>query len=154
MEDNGSMGKGPEASLEAGKWNEEVRKKQPIRSYQDLDVYKRTYQASIEVLIKVLPKLPKEERFDLVDQLRRSAKAIPRLIAEGYAKRHQPRGFRKYLDDAMAEANETSVGLSQCRDIYYKFVDPYLCDRLIDSYNVAGKQLYRLREVWQNFRKT
>jgi len=151
--ENGSKVKGVEAGLEARKWNGEDRKDEPIKSYKDLRVYKITYQAAIEVLIKILPKLPKEERFDLGDQLRRSVKAVPRLIAEGYAKRHQPKGFRKYLDDAMAEVNETSVGLSQCRDAYYKFVNPKQCEKLIDVYNIAGKQLYRLGEVWTNFRR-
>jgi len=54
----------------------------------------------------------------LVDQLRRSTKAIPRLIAEGHSKRHQKKGFQKYLDDAMTESNETMVSLAQAKDIY------------------------------------
>ena len=51
------------------------------------------------VMREVLPRLPNSERFDLKDQLSRSCKAIPRLIAEGYAKRHQKAGFQKYLDE-------------------------------------------------------
>ena len=151
--ENRGMVKGIDAGLEAGKRRDEVGPKQPIRSYRDLRVYQLTYEASIRVLTAILPKLPKEERYDLVDQLRRSVKAVPRLIAEGYAKRHQPRGFRKYLDDAMAEVNETSVGLSQCKDVYYKYVDPKKCEELIRMFDIAGKQLYRLGEAWTNFRK-
>ncbi|MCL4417520.1 MAG: four helix bundle protein [Actinobacteria bacterium] len=124
---------------------------EPIRSYRDLRVYQMSYTASIEVLIKFLPLLPKEEKYDLVDQLRRSSKAVPRLIAEGYAKRHQHRGFHKYIDDSMGEANETSVSLSQCRDAYSKYVDKEMCDRLIDTYDRIGRQLYRLRERWRSF---
>jgi len=126
-------------------------KKHPIRSYRDLDVYQGSYDASIIVLTKILPKLPKEEKYDLADQLRRSAKAIPRLIAEGYAKKHQKKGFQKYIDDAMAEANETVVGLCQCRDIYYKFVNPQLCEELIDIYDKTGRQLYKLGIAWDSF---
>jgi four helix bundle protein len=124
----------------------------PVRSYRDLEVYQVSYSASIETLIKIVSKLPIEEKYDLADQLRRSCKAVPRLIAEGYAKKHQYKGFHKYIDDAMAEANETSVSLSQCRDAYSKYVDPSLCDRLIETYDRIGKQLYRLREVWVDFR--
>lgn len=127
----------------------EVKKR--IRSYQDLDVYQSTYHACVEVITQVLPALPKEERFDLVDQLRRSTKAIPRLIAEGFAKRHQSRGFQKYLDDAMAEANESVVGLSQCRDLYGQYVDGEVCIRLIDVYDKAGRQLYKLAAAWDGF---
>jgi hypothetical protein len=52
----------------------------PIRSFKDLEVYQNTYSASIEVISKIVPKLPGVEQDDLADQLRRSAKAIPRLI--------------------------------------------------------------------------
>ena len=132
--------------------NTDTHKRGPIRSYRDLEVYQISYNASIEILTKILPKLPNEEKFDLVDQLRRSCKAVPRLIAEGYAKKHQYKGFHKYLDDAMGEANETSVGLSQCRDAYSRYVDPLLCENLLATYDRVGRQLYRLREVWRDFR--
>ncbi len=130
-----------------------VDNKKPIRSFRDLDVYNGSYDASVIVLTKLVPKLPKEERFDLADQLRRSAKAVPRLIAEGYAKKHQKKGFQKYIDDAMAEANETVVGLCQCRDIYSKYINPELCEKLIDEYDKVGRQLYNLGKAWDTFKK-
>jgi four helix bundle protein len=95
-----------------------MKTRKRIKSFIDLEVYQNTYSASVIILTKILPKLPKQERFDLVDQLRRSAKAIPRLIAEGFAKRHQKKGFQKYLDDATGESNETIVSLCHTRDIY------------------------------------
>ena len=104
--------------------------KKPIRSFYDLDVYQNAYQASITVLTKIIPKLPKEERFDLTNQLRRSAKAVPRLIAEGYSKRHQKKGFQSLLDDAIEESNESMVSLSHVKDAYKIEVD--LCTELID----------------------
>jgi four helix bundle protein len=130
--------------------------KKPITSFQDLDVYQGTYKAMLTVFEHILPKLPKEENFDLKSQIRRSCKAIPRLIAEGYAKRHQKRGFQKYLDDAMGESNETIVSLSQVRDLYSKHIDIDICNELIDSYDKASRQLYKLSVAWTNFgqRKT
>lgn len=125
----------------------------PIKSFRDLEVYQNSYQGCIVVAKEILPKLPDSEKFDLRDQLSRSTKAIPRLIAEGYAKRHQNLGFQKYLDDAMAEANETVVGLAQSRDIYGHSVDVKLCDQLVDLYDKIGRQLYRLKESWSNFKK-
>jgi four helix bundle protein len=65
-----------------------------ITSFRDLEVYQNTYKACIEVMMKVIPKLPDFEKNDLKSQLRRSVKAIPRLIAEGYAKKHQKHGSR------------------------------------------------------------
>lgn len=88
--------------------------KKPITSFRDLEVYQSSYRACIEVMTKIISKLPDSEKYDLRDQLSRSVKAIPRLIAEGYAKRHQKQGFQKYIDDAMGECNETIVGIEMC----------------------------------------
>jgi len=126
--------------------------KKPIRSFHDLEVYQNAYKAMLIVFKEILPKLPKEEQYDLKDQLRRSAKAIPRLISEGHSKRHQKRGFQKYLDDAMAESNETIVSLTQAKDLYGKFVDVNLCDELIDAYDKISRQLYNLSKAWSNFK--
>jgi len=121
--------------------------RRPIASFHDLDVYQNTYVAAIRIIKEIIPKLPDYEKYDLIDQLRRSCKAIPRLIAEGYAKRHQKMGFQKYLDDAMAECNETHVSLCQCRDIYH-----IECNELIDIYDKSGRQLYKLSMAWTNFK--
>lgn len=129
--------------------------KKPIRSFRDLEVYQRIYNASIisiMVIKEIVPKLPESEKYDLKDQISRASKAIPRLIAEGYAKRHQKFGFQKYLDDAMAECNETAVCLCHCRDIYSNHVNKELCDNLIETYDISGRQIYRLRESWTNFK--
>ena len=127
--------------------------KKPIRSFKDLEVYQNSYSASIEVVSKIVPKLPKFEQNDLADQLRRSAKAIPRLIAEGYSKKHQKKGFQKYLDDALAESNEMIVSLSHARDLYPNYVDPKLCEELIDVYDKSSRQLYNLATKWKNFKE-
>lgn len=126
---------------------DEQKAKKVIMGFRDLEIYQNTYVASIAVIKDILPKLPQSEKYDLVDQLRRSTKAIPRLIAEGYAKRHQKLGFQKYLDDALAECNETQVGLDQCCDIYN--ID---CKDLLALYEKSAKQIYRLAEVWTTFK--
>jgi len=128
--------------------------KKPITSFRDLEVYQNSYRACIEVMTKIISNLPDSEKYDLKDQLSRSTKAIPRLIAEGYAKRHQKRGFQKYIDDAMGECNETIVGIEMCRDIYGEYIDKNLCQELVNIYDICGRQLYRLREAWGKFPQT
>jgi four helix bundle protein len=129
-----------------------IKMKKKVVSFNDLEVYKRTYDAAVSVMTKIIPLLPDGEKYDLKDQLSRSCKAIPRLIAEGYAKRHQRHGFQKYLDDAMAECNETMVSLSQVRDIYGKYINEGLCAQAIKAYDISGRQLYRLAESWDRFK--
>jgi four helix bundle protein len=123
------------------------------RSFQDLEVFRNSYSASLTVITKIVCKLPKVEQHDLADQLHRSAKAVPRLIAEGFAKRQQRRGFQKYLYDAIAESNEMIVSLSHVRDLYSAHVDVALCEKLIDSYDKTSRQLFLLRKRWETFKE-
>jgi len=125
--------------------------KKSITSFRDLEVYQNSYKACIKVMTQIIPNLPDSEKFDLKKQLSCSVKAIPRLIAEGYAKRHQMHGFQKYLDDAMAECNETVVGIEMCRDIFGGYIDKESCQELVNLYDVCGRQLCRLREAWGKF---
>lgn len=122
-----------------------------IRTYKDLDVYQKSLDTAKDVLMRVIPRLPASEKFDLADQLRRCCKAIPALIAEGYAKKHQPRAFQKYLEDSLGESNEMNVHLVFCRDVYS--IDKALCNRLLETYEIIGKQLYNLRRNWTNYGK-
>ena len=121
-----------------------------ITSFRDLVVYQKAYKICITLMTEVLVALPESEKYDLKDQLSRSCKAVPRLIAEGYGKKHQKAGFQKYLDDAMAEVNETIVGLSQIRDIYK--IKVQLCDKLVEEYDVLGRQIFCLSEAWDKFK--
>ena len=124
--------------------------KQSIRSFRDLDVYQSSYQSMLEVHREILPKLPPSEKYDLCDQLSRSTKAVPRLIAEGYTKKHQRSGFQKYIDDAHTESNETIVGIEQCKDLYG--INPELCEKLVDKYDKISRQLFNLAEAWDKFK--
>ena len=51
-------------------------------------IYQNLYLAMKIVLTEIIDSLPREEKYDLVDQLRRGCKAPPALIAEGFAKRY------------------------------------------------------------------
>ncbi len=124
--------------------------KKRIRSFKDLDVYQSTYRGSVAIATQLLPKLPEHEKYDLHSQLSRSSKAVPRLIAEGFAKKHQRSGFQKYLDDAMGECNETIVSLEHVRDIYH--IQDELCAELVDKYDKAARQLFNLAEAWSTFK--
>lgn len=125
--------------------------KKLIKSFHDLDVYQVAYKAMLDVFKNILPKLPVEEKYDLANQLRRSTKAVPRLIAEGHSKRHQRKGFQKYLDDAMTESNETIVSLTQAKDLYSARIDINICEKLADTYDKISRQCYNLATAWSRF---
>lgn len=123
----------------------------PIRSFKDLDVYNNLYQTSLIVLKEIVPKLPEEEKYNLKDQIKRCCMSPCALISEGYAKKNQKLAWKKYLQDAIGECNEMITHLSYVKDLYSNCIDPNLCQKLIEAYDIAGKQLYRLAESWQIF---
>ncbi|MDP3900081.1 MAG: four helix bundle protein [bacterium] len=126
---------------------------QPIRSFRDLHVYQNLYKAMVIVHTKIVPNLPKEERFDLVDQMKRASKGAPALLAEGFAKRYQTRAWHKYLEDTIGESSEMIHHLSVCIDLYSQYIDISLCNELISMYDICCKQLAKLDQCWTDFHK-
>ena len=122
-----------------------------VKGFEDLVVYRESYAVMIRIYRELLPILPQSEKYDLCDQIRRSTKAIPRLIAEGHSKRHQFRGFHKYIDDAKAESNELIVSLSQVKDLYADKKQQELCQLLIREYDKISRRLYNLGCSWTKY---
>ena len=89
-------------------------------SIEDLDVFKRAYQLSLE-LHRVSLDFPKIEQFGgLADQLRRASKSVCGLIAEGAGRQQaSPREFARYLTMAIGSAEETRLWCSYCSDLGY-----------------------------------
>lgn len=125
--------------------------RKPIKSFRDLIVYQNLYKAMLMIHKQIIANLPREEKYDLVDQMRRASKAAPALIAEGFAKRYQKRQWRKYINDTIGESNEMIHHLSICIDVYPKCIDKCLCKKAIDLYDLSAKQLTKLGQTWQNF---
>ena len=57
-----------------------------IKSYKDLEVYKRSYKLALKTH-KITLTFPAIERYELGSQLRRATKSIPLNIREGYGKK-------------------------------------------------------------------
>ena len=122
-----------------------------IKSYSDLDVFQRSYKAGLIVSKEIAPFLKKIGEPSEANQILRSSKAIPALIAEGYAKRFQPKHLQKYIDDGIGEANESSVHISYAKDLGHP--NPKLCKGLMDEYTIIGKQLYAFGKSWQKVKE-
>lgn len=119
-----------------------------VVGFADLNVYQNLYQAMLKVHKEVLSKLPPSEKFGLIDQAGRASKSPCALIAEGYARRQWGKEWNKYLREAMGECNEMIVHITMIRDLYGDLVGVELCNELIKTYDISGKQLYRLAESW------
>lgn len=62
---------------------------------------------------------PKEERYALTDQIRRSSRSVGANIAEAWAKRRFVRHFVSKLTDALGEVEETGVWLDVALECGY-----------------------------------
>lgn len=82
---------------------------------------------------------PKEERYSLTDQIRRSSRSVPANIAEGYRKRQYPNAFANKMSDADGEATETQVWLDVSKDCGY--ISPEKHEYFISNYSEVGSML-------------
>src|SRR6188474_2732528 len=83
-------------------------RKQKIRRHTDLDVYKRGFAAAMS-FFKESKRFPKEERYSLTDQGRRSSRSVCSNIAEAWRKRRYPASFISKLSDSEGEAAESQT---------------------------------------------
>ncbi|HVC96612.1 MAG TPA: four helix bundle protein [Pirellulales bacterium] len=81
-----------------------------VRSHTDLDVYQRAFAAAMKVF-DVSKSFPKEEKYSLTDQIRRSSRSVCANLAEAWRKRRYEAAFVSKLSDSEAEAAETQVWL-------------------------------------------
>ncbi len=81
-----------------------------ISHFRELHVYKRAFTASMRIF-ELTKSFPPEERYSLVDQIRRSSRSVCSNLAEGWRKRKYEAVFKNKMTDAMQEASETQCWL-------------------------------------------
>ena len=111
---------------------------QQLKGHRDLKVYQLAYRPAMEIF-QGSKGFPKEEKYSLTDQIRRSSRSVAANIAEGFRKRQYPKIFVSKLADADGEATETQVWLDFARDCEYLL--PKQHAELIKSYEEVGKML-------------
>lgn len=84
--------------------------KTKIVRHTDLEVYRRAFAAAMQVF-KLSKAFPKEERYSLTDQARRSSRSVAANVSEGWRKRRYAASFVSKLNDAEGEAAETQTWL-------------------------------------------
>ncbi len=84
--------------------------KRKLHGYKDLDVYKLAFKIAMELFVET-KKFPKDEKYALTDQMRRSSRSIAANISEAWGKRMYRSHFVSKLSDSYAETNETVTWL-------------------------------------------
>jgi four helix bundle protein len=86
------------------------------KSYKDLKVYQKSYEAAMEIF-DFSKKFPKDEMYSLTSQIRRSSRSVSANIAEAYRRRIYPKSFISKLNESEAEATETQNWLDYSYDV-------------------------------------
>ncbi len=89
-----------------------------INSAKDLDVYKMAYELAMDIFY-VSKGWPKEEKYSLTDQIRRSSRSVCANLREVWSKRRYEAHFVAKLTDCDGENSETDTWLNFALDCKY-----------------------------------
>lgn len=111
--------------------------REAAQTFRDLEVWQKSHAVVLEVY-NLTRRLPKEELFGLVSQVRRAAVSVPANIAEAFTRRGKPDKARQ-LNIAQASLEELRYFFILCADLSYlpaKVMDDFLAEvaRMLESY--------------------
>ncbi len=112
-----------------------------ISTYRDLDVYKMAMDGAMRIF-EITKMFPREERFSLTDQIRRSSRSVCANICEAWRKRRYKFAFVNKLSDSETEAAETQVWAEFAFRCGY--LDKPTFDKLNEHYDKIIGKLVRM----------
>lgn len=107
-------------------------------SFRDLIVYQKSRKLAKEIK-EITQSFPRDEKFSLVDQVRRSSRSIGANIAESWAKRRYEKHFISKLTDSDGEQMETQHWIGTALDCEY--IDQSAHNQLIAKCLEIGRML-------------
>jgi len=120
-----------------------------IKSVKDLKVYQLAYKLALEIF-QISKDFPREEKYSLTDQIRRSSRSAAINIREGFAKRHYENIFILHLVDALGSADETRGWKDFAFEAKYINKEQHIYFN--NQYNQLNAMLCKLIENWKNFK--
>jgi four helix bundle protein len=111
--------------------SKEVERKRDIRHFRDLEVYRRAFDAAMQIF-DITKQFPAEEKYSMVDQIRRSSRSVCACLAEDWRKRRYIAVFKNKITDSMQEASETQCWLEF--SLACKYIEESVFDELDKEY--------------------
>ena len=112
-----------------------------INSAKELQVYQKAYALAMRIF-EISKEWPMEERYSLIDQIRRSSRSVCTNLREAWAKRRYKAHFISKLTDADGENGETDTWLNFAKDC--KYVSKEQHDDLVSECNSTGAMLGKM----------
>ncbi len=106
--------------------------------FDNLIVYQRAFELAMKIFVES-KNFPKEEKYSLIDQMRRSSRSVCANLAEAYRKRKYLSHFISKLTDADMENNETQVWLKF--SIECKYASEEVFTALLNDSKEIGRML-------------
>ena len=109
-------------------------------SYKKLDIYNKAHSLANDIHQMTL-KLPKIEKFEEGQQIRRSAKSVSSNIVEGFSQRNYKNQFLKFLYHAYGSCEETKEHL----EFLYEngsLKDKNIFDKFFKDYEELSRMIY------------
>jgi four helix bundle protein len=113
------------------------------KGFRGLTVYKKAFELAMDIYV-MTKEFPAIEKFELIDQIRRSSRAVCRAIGEGYRKRQYPKHFSSKMSDSDMENSETQVSLDFAFECKYISQEQY--NDLIEKSEEVGRLLNHMVE--------
>jgi len=107
-----------------------------VKTYRDLLVWQKAMQF-VTRIYAVTNKLPKEESYGLISQIRRSSVSIPSNIAEGYG-RNSSNDYIRFLQISIGSLYELQTQLEVCLNL------KYVSQLLFDDMNEKSREIERM----------
>ena len=120
------------------------------QGFRDLIVYKKSYALAIKIT-ELTKQFPKEEKYVLVDQIRRSSRSIPANVVEAWAKRIYVKSFIAKIIDSYGEELETEMWIDMAFD--YKYITQETHSELREKYSEIRKMLIYMSRNPEKFTK-
>jgi four helix bundle protein len=79
-----------------------------VKNFKETTLYKKAFSNAMDIF-EITKTFPKEERYSLIDQIRRSSRSVCANLAEAYRKKRYPAHFVSKLTDCDSENSETGV---------------------------------------------
>jgi four helix bundle protein len=109
--------------------------------FKETTVYKKAFVLAMEIF-EISKSFPKEERYSLTDQVRRSSRSVVANLAEAYRKRQYPAHFVSKISDCDMENSETAVWIDFAFSCNY--IDKFLQEKLLLQNEEVGKLLHHM----------
>ena len=122
-----------------------------ISSVRELEVYQIAFEASMQIY-EISKSFPKEERYSLTDQVRRSSRSVCTNLAEAWRKRRYKTVFINKLSDAAQEAAETQTWLEFA--LACNYIDQSVFQKLDEKYKHIFAMLVTMERKAETFCKS